>query len=248
MNAMVLAAGKGTRLSTLTQATPKPMLPVAGQPVLAHILAWLRHHGIQQVVINLHHHAAIIRNYFGSGGDFAMDILYSEEPELLGTAGGVKKVEPFFHDPFIVVYGDVLTDFNLCNLIAFHRKHHHCPHATLALDQRSDFLQCGIAELDEQGQVRAFIEKPKGGDVRAPWVNSGIMVLDRALLKMIPADRFWDFGRDALPDWLGRGVSIYGWKMPKENFLIDMGTPEKLAQAHHEFSQRLGIVSSKAGC
>jgi NDP-sugar pyrophosphorylase family protein len=244
MNAMVLAAGKGTRLSALTETIPKPMLPLAGRPVLAHILAWLRRYGVRQVAINLHHHPESIRNYFGSGSDFAMDIIYSEEPVLLGTAGGVKKMEAFFHDPFVVVYGDVLTDFDLNELLAFHRDHDDKPHATLTLDRRSDFLQCGIVELGERGQVKAFIEKPKAGDVRSPWVNSGIMVLDRALLKMIPADCFWDFGRDAFPDWLSRGLSIYGWQMSEGNFLIDMGTPEKLAQADRELIKRFRVKPS----
>lgn len=244
MNAMVLAAGKGTRLSALTETIAKPMLPVAGQPVLAHIFAWLRCYGIRQVAVNLHHHPESIRNYFGSGSDFAMDIIYSEETELLGTAGGVKKMEAFFHDSFIVIYGDVLTDLDLGKLLAFHQGHNDEPHATLTLDRRPDFLQCGIVELEEQGQVTAFIEKPQAGDVRTPWVNSGIMVLDRALLKMIPADCFCDFGRDVLPDWLSRGLSIYGWQMPRENFLIDMGTPEKLAQADREFIKRLSVKPS----
>lgn len=244
MNAMVLAAGKGTRLSALTETIPKPMLPVAGRPVLAHILAWLRRYGVRQVAINLHHRPESIRNYFGSGSDYAMDIIYSEEPELLGTAGGVKKMESFFHDPFIVVYGDVLTDFDLNALLAFHRDRNDKPHATLTLDRRSDFLQCGIVELGERGRVKAFVEKPKAGDVRSPWVNSGITVLDRALLKMIPADCFCDFGRVVFPDWLSRGLSIYGWQMPEENFLIDMGTPDKLAQADREFITRFGLKPS----
>jgi mannose-1-phosphate guanylyltransferase len=241
MNVMVLAAGKGTRLNALTATIPKPMLLVAGQPVLAHIFAWLRHYGIRQVAVNLHHHPESIRNYFGSGSDFAMDIIYSEEPELLGTAGGVKKMESFFHDTFIVIYGDVLTDLDLAELLVFHQAHNDKPHATLVLDRRSDFLQCGIVELDKRGQVTAFIEKPQTGDARSPWVNSGIMVLDRVLLKKIPADCFCDFGRDVFPDWLNRGVLIYGWQMPKENILIDMGTPEKLAQADQEFIKRLRV-------
>lgn len=244
MNAMVLAAGKGTRLGALTGTIPKPMVPVAGQPVLAHILGWLRYYGIRQVVINLHHHPESIRNYFGSGSDLAMDIIYSEEPELLGTAGGVKKMEPFFHDPFIIIYGDVLTDLDLSELVAFHRTRNDQPHATLALDQRSDYLQCGIVALGEQGQVKAFIEKPQATDGRSPWVNAGIMVLDRVLLKMIPADCFCDFGRDVFPEWLSRDVSLYGWQMPTDNYLIDMGTPENLAKADRELSKRLGVKSS----
>lgn len=90
MNAMVLAAGKGTRLNALTQTIPKPMVPMAGRPVLAHILAWLREYDIGQAAINLHHHPEVIQDYFGSGTNVGMDIVYSKEPGLLGTAGGVK--------------------------------------------------------------------------------------------------------------------------------------------------------------
>ena len=121
MKAMILAAGKGTRLQSLTETVPKPMLPVAGRPVLAHIIEWLWRYGIHQVAINLHYHPEVVREYFDDDSWREIEITYSEEPVLLGTAGGVKKMEAFFGDPFLVVYGDVLTDLDLGALLAFHQ-------------------------------------------------------------------------------------------------------------------------------
>jgi NDP-sugar pyrophosphorylase family protein len=238
MNAMVLAAGKGTRLRTLTESLPKPMLPVAGKPVLLHILEWLRRYQIRQVAINLHHRPEVIREYFGNGADFGLELAYSEEPELLGTAGGVKAMAEFFDDPFVVVYGDVLTDLDLGALLAFHRTRTSQPHATLAIDLRPDAAQCGIVATDAEERVREFIEKPLKIDIRSLWVNSGIMVLDRPLLEQIPTGRGCDFGRDVFPAWLRRGVPLFAWRLPEASYLIDMGTPEKLVQANREWPLR----------
>lgn len=236
MNAMILAAGKGTRLYPLTETLPKPMVPVAGRPVLEHIVRWLRRHGVRRIAINLHYLPAAVRGHFGDGSRFGVELLYSEEPELLGTAGGVKRIESFFEDPFLVVYGDVLADFDLGALVAEHRSHAGQPHATLTLDRRPEAAQCGVVELAADGRVAGFVEKPRPEDIRSPWVNSGIMVLDRALLGMIPAGRFSDFGREVLPAWLGAGVPLWGWTLPEGAYLIDMGTPEKYAQAEREWA------------
>jgi mannose-1-phosphate guanylyltransferase len=238
MKAMVLAAGKGTRLHPFTETLPKPMLPVAGRPVIAHIIEWLWRHGIHQIAIHLHYHPEVIREYFKDDSWRGAEITYSEEPELLGTAGGVKKMESFFGDPFLVVYGDVLTDLDLGALCTFHQNHCGAPHATLVLDRREDCAQCGVVEIDKNGRIQDFKEKPPSGGSRSPWVNSGIMILDRALLKAIPAGRFCDFGRNVFPGWLLSGVVLYGWKMPESSYLIDMGTPDKLAQANHDWARR----------
>lgn len=228
---MILAAGKGTRLQPLTDTLPKPMVPVAGRPLLEHTVCWLRDHGVRRVAINLHHFPEVVRGHFGDGSRFGVQIRYSEEPELLGTAGAVKKIEDFFEDPFLVVYGDVLTDLDLTALVAFHAAHAGSPHATLALDQRPDAAQAGIVELDSEGRIRRFVEKPRPGEIQSPWVNSGIMALDRALLASIPAGRFCDFGREVLPAWLAAGIPLYGWGLPAGNLLIDIGTPENYARA-----------------
>ena len=238
MNAMILAAGKGTRLYPLTETLPKPMVPVAGKPVLEHTVRWLSRHGIRRIAINLHHLPDAVRSHFGDGSRFGVELRYSEEPELLGTAGGVKQVEGFFDDPFVVVYGDVLADFDLGALAAFHRSHGGEPHATLTLDRRPDAAACGVVELDANDRILGFVEKPRPEEIRSPWVNSGIMVLDRALLAGIPAGRFSDFGREVLPAWLGEGIPLWGWRLPEGAYLIDMGTPEKYAQAAREWARR----------
>jgi NDP-sugar pyrophosphorylase family protein len=238
MNAMILAAGKGTRLHPVTETVAKPMVPIGGRPVLEHTMRWLRDHGVRRVAVNLHHRPESVRGHFGDGSGFGVEIRYSEEPELLGTAGGVKRMEAFFDDPFLVVYGDVLTDLDLGALAACHRSRGAVAHATLVLDQRADAAQCGVVELDADGRIRRFVEKPPPGEIRSPWVNSGVMVLDRALLARIPAGRFSDFGREVLPAWLADGVPVYGWPLPAGAFLVDVGTPESHARAEREWRRR----------
>lgn len=176
-----------------------------------------------------------MRDHFGDGSRFGVEIRYSDEPELLGTAGGVKRIEGFFEDPFLVVYGDVLTDLDLGALVAFHRSIGTVVHATLALDQRPDAAQGGVVELDADHRIRRFVEKPRPGEIRSPWVNSGVMVLDRALLARIPSERFSDFGREILPAWLAAGVPLYGWPLPAGTFLVDVGTPENYTRAEREW-------------
>lgn len=238
MNAMVLAAGKGTRLYPVTETLAKPMVPIAGRPLLEHTIGWLRAHGIRRVAINLHHRPESVRGHFGDGSRFGVEIRYSEEPELLGTAGGVKRMEAFFDDPFLVVYGDVLTDLDLGALLAAHRSAGRVPHATLAVDQRPDTTQGGVVELDADNRIRRFVEKPRPGELSSPWVNSGVMVLDRALLARIPAGRFSDFGREVLPAWLLDDVPLYGWPLPPGTFLLDVGTPGSYAHAQRTWPHR----------
>src|SRR5438067_95424 len=118
VRAMVMAAGAGTRLRPLTFAVPKPMVPVANRPVLEYTIENLRRHGIQEIVMNLHSHPGMIRDHFKDGSAWGIKIHYSPEPKLLGTAGGVKKVEPFLkHGTFLVMSGDGLTDVNLTGLL-----------------------------------------------------------------------------------------------------------------------------------
>src|SRR5712691_3290096 len=120
---MILAAGEGTRLRPLTFDRPKPMLPVAGRPLLEHTVAWLLHYGITHVAMNLHHRGDVVMDYFGDGSRLGTAIVYSREETLLGTAGAVKRLEWFFTDgPFLVVYGDVVTDLDPIALLERHQR------------------------------------------------------------------------------------------------------------------------------
>ena len=121
--AMILAAGGGTRLHPLTFAAAKPMAPVLNRPVMEHILARLRRHGVTDVIANLHHYGEQVASYFGDGERFGVSLRYSREQELLGTAGGVKHVAGFFRgETFFVIGGDDLADFDLGAMLAFHRR------------------------------------------------------------------------------------------------------------------------------
>ena len=124
MRAMVLCAGLGTRLGELTRQTPKALLPLHGRPILEYILANLRRHGFDEIAINLHTMPETIRGHFGDGAKFEVKLTYSHESVLLGTAGGVKKMEHFFRDggPFLVHYGDILTDQDFTAMMRFHRE------------------------------------------------------------------------------------------------------------------------------
>src|SRR5512146_2599604 len=156
MKAMILAAGEGTRLRPLTDKLPKPMMPLGNKPLLGYTLALLAQHNIRDVAINLHHCPETVRDYFGDGSAWNVRITYSFEPELLGTAGAVKKLEAFWNEAFLVVYGDNLTDCDLTRLVAFHRAQGGL--ATLALFWRDDVQHSGVVALDEHDRITRFVE------------------------------------------------------------------------------------------
>src|SRR5262245_43546937 len=187
MKAMILAAGEGTRLRPMTLDRPKPMLPLSGRPVLEHTLAWLRHHGIRQVAINVHYQPDKIMDHFKDGIRFGMELTYSVEARLLGTAGAVKRLADYFSDaPFVVVYGDVITDLELSNLVAFHAERPLHPAITLSLYRVANPTECGIADLDREGRLCAFVEKPRPGEVFSDLASAGVLVVDPAMVATIP--------------------------------------------------------------
>src|SRR3954447_19998617 len=124
IRALLLAAGEGQRLRPLTLQMPKPMVPVGGRPILAHLVGLLRRHDITEIAINLHYQPEAIVNYFGDGAEFGVTLTYSYEEQLLGSAGAARALRPFLTDTFVVLYGDVLTNVNLTSLVACHRESH----------------------------------------------------------------------------------------------------------------------------
>lgn len=211
MRAMIMAAGKGTRLRPITDLVPKPMAPIANRPALHHILQLLRRHDIREVVINLHHLPDAITGYFGDGAGLGMKIEYSFEPELLGTAGGVKNNEAFFgDDTFLVMSGDALTDFDLSGLIAAHRGRGSI--ATLAVTEVADPSQFGVVVTDDDDRVLGFQEKPSREEARSLLCNCGIYVFEPGIFAHILEGRFDDFGRRVFPDLLDRCVPFHVWR------------------------------------
>ncbi len=240
MKALILAAGEGTRLRPLTLVKPKPMLPVAGQPLIEHIITWLRSYGVEQIVINLHYKPETITSYFGDGHSWGVKIIYSYEDPILGTAGAAKKLQDFLDQSFLVVYGDVLTDLDLKALVAFHRiQIAACasPFLTMALYCVPNPTEVGLVELSspDGGLVTRFLEKPRPEEVFTNLANAGVLVVEPGILDHIPSGVFYDFGHDLLPKLLEEGMSMYGWPVPNNTYLIDIGSPEKYERVQKEW-------------
>jgi len=229
--AMVLAAGEGRRLHPLTQTCPKPMLPLGGRPVLQYGLEMLRSCGVQEVAINLHHLPQMITEYFSSGRWLGVNITYSYEESLLGSAGAVRKLAAFFQEPFFVLYGDVLFDIDLQQVVCFHREAGGL--MTLVVHQAEDPTTCGVVEMDRTGRVLRFEEKPPVPF--SPWCNSGLYIMEPEVVGHIPPNCFYDFGKDLIPHLLSLGLPVYGY--PVKSLVIDIGSPEAYQRAREVFSK-----------
>ncbi len=210
MKAMVMAAGLGTRLRPLTDFLPKPMMPVANRPVLHHLLNLLRRHDVTDVGINLHAFPEMIQRYFGDGSALGMSILWSHEPELLGTAGGTKKLQDHWGDEAILITsGDGLHDVDITALLGHHQRTGAL--ATLTVKPVSDPSSYGVVILDRDTRVRGFQEKPRRDEARSDLANCGIYVIEPELLERIPPDTFYDFGEDVWPNLVAAGEEVYAY-------------------------------------
>ncbi len=243
--AFVLAAGEGSRLRPLTLNMPKPMLPIDGKPLLEHTVQWLRRYGIKDIAVNLHHCPDVIVNYFGSGEPLDVELAYSYEDTVLGTAGGVRKMRDFIGDsPLVIVYGDVLTDINLHDLLAFHRQvttRDSAAAVTLSLYHVSNPTEVGLVDLDSDGRILRFVEKPKREEVFTDLANAGILVVEPWVIDMIPPGIVFDFGRDLFPMLLEKGVSMYGWVAPADTFIMDIGSHAAYDRAQQDWPAHLRV-------
>ena len=228
MKGMILAAGEGKRLRPLTNYLPKPMLPLAGRPLLEHIITHLRDCGVTDLALNLYHLPTMVMDYFGDGRRWGVRLRYSVEDHLLGSAGGVKRLQSFLDDTFLVYYGDVFTQADLRPMIALHR--HSGAVATMGLYRVPDPWNRGIVQLDNSQNIVRFVEKPARDEVFSDLANAGIYILEPTVLDRVPAEQMWDFGHDVFPQLLSDGVQVTGYVI--KDLLIDIGLPEKYKQAN----------------
>jgi NDP-sugar pyrophosphorylase family protein len=229
MRAMVLAAGLGTRLGELTREVPKGMLELQGRPLLEYIISHLQRHGFDELVLNLHFCPEMVRSHFDDGQRWDVSIAWSYEPELLGTAGGVKRMESFLRegDAFLIHYGDILTDQDFTAMLRFHRERKAL--ATLLLHRRN--LSNSVVELDEEGRIISFLERPseqERGEVKSDWVNSGICICAPQFLDTIPVGITCDLPRDIFPKLVSSG-RLFGFPLSGYRCAID--SPQRLAEA-----------------
>jgi NDP-sugar pyrophosphorylase family protein len=229
MKAMVLAAGEGTRLRPLTLALPKPMVPVVNTPLLVRTLRLLAAQGVRDVAVNLFHRSETIRDALGDGEALDVRLCYSDETTLMGTAGGVKRMERFLDQPFLVLYGDNLYHTDLAPLIALHRERRAL--ATIATFTAPDPSACGLVVTDEAGRVTRFQEKPPPAEVFTDQANAGVYVLEPEVLQLIPEATTHDFGKDVFPALLAAHPGRM-FAQPLDGYVQDTGTVSAYQQAN----------------
>jgi mannose-1-phosphate guanylyltransferase/phosphomannomutase len=207
--------------------------------LLDYTLSWLRDEGIADIAVNLHYRPEVIVNYFGNGADRGLRLYYSREETILGTAGAARRIKDWVDgSPLLVVYGDVLTDLDLRAFVAAHLdnvRRDPTTAVTLSLYHVPNPTEVGLVGMDATGKVERFVEKPKPEEVFTDLANAGVLMLQPEVLDLIPADTFCDFGLHVFPMLLAAGMSIYGWVVPADAYVLDIGSPEKYAQANREW-------------
>lgn len=227
MIAVIMAGGEGSRLRPLTCDRPKPLVPICNRPVMGYILDLLVEHGFQEVFITLGYRPAPLSRYFGDRYR-GMRLRYVVEESPLGTAGSVAALRENLTEPFLVVSGDALTDFDLTALVDWHRQQGAV--ATLALARKENPLEYGVVMTDRQGRIRRFLEKPGWGEVFSDTVNTGIYVLDPRILTGVPAGRSYDFSQHLFPALLRMEAPLYAQVM--DGYWCDIGDPKAYVQAN----------------
>ena len=231
-----MAGGEGTRLRPMTANQPKPLLPVVNRPIMEHVLRLLRRHGLTETVVTVQFLAALVRNYFGDGDELGMALTYATEETPLGTAGSVKNAETALRDDaFLVISGDALTDLDLTDMVAFHRRRGAL--VTVGLKRMPNPLEFGIVITDEDGRIDRFLEKPTWGQVFSDTVNTGIYVMEPAIFDHIPAGVSVDFSADVFPKLLAEGAPLYGWIA--DGYWEDVGTHESYIRVQGDVLNRL---------
>ena len=228
MKAIIMAGGEGTRLKPLTCDCPKPMIKLMNRPVMEYSLALLKRHGITRVAATLGYLPDAIRDHFGAGDDFGVELHYTVESAPLGTAGGVKQAERFLDETFVVLSGDGITDLDLTRAIAWHREKNAL--ATLVLKRTDNPLDYGVVLTHPDGRVRSFYEKPGWSDMVSDTVNTGIYILEPEVLERVPEGRACDFGQELFPELVRLGLPVYGYVM--DGYWCDIGDVRAYLQAH----------------
>ena len=236
MRAVVLVGGFGTRLRPLTNSVPKPMLPVGHVPIIERLVANLANGGVTEVVFALGFKPEPFIAAFPDGTCAGVRLTYAVEPEPLDTAGAIRFAAQFagIDDTFVVANGDVLTDLDIAALVDFHRAHH--AEITLHLTPVDDPSSFGVADRDEAGLVRRFIEKPPPGTSPSNLINAGTYVFEPSVIDRIPDGRKVSVEREVFPAVAADGRL---WSMPTDDYWIDTGQPDLYLQAN------LDVISTR---
>jgi len=233
MKAMILAAGKGTRVRPITHTIPKPMIPILQKPVMEFLLELLKEHGFTEIMVNVSHLAEEIENYFRDGQRFGVEIAYSFEGRIqdgqligdaLGSAGGLKKIQnfqSFFDETFVVLCGDALVDLDLTEAVRRHREKGAMASLITKRVPRDQVSSYGVVVTDADGRVRSFQEKPAVDEAASNMINTGIYIFEPEVLNCVPSGQAFDIGSDLFPKLVAAGAAFYA--LPMEFEWVDIG-------------------------
>ena len=233
MKAMILAAGKGTRVRPITYTIPKPLIPILQKPVMEFLLELLRRHGCDQVVVNVSHLANEIESYFRDGQRFGVQIAYSFEGrivdgqlvgEALGSAGGMRRIHdfyPFFDDTFVVLCGDALIDLDLTAAVKWHKEKGAIATIVTKSVPLEQVPSYGVVVTDETGRVKAFQEKPSVEEALSTNINTGIYIFEPEVLDYIPSGQEYDIGGELFPKLVEMNAPFYA--VPMDFEWVDIG-------------------------
>lgn len=225
MKAMILAAGKGTRVRPITYRIPKPMIPILQKPVMEFLLELLRQHGFDQIMVNVSHLANEIENYFRDGQRFGVEIAYSFEGrivdgalvgEAIGSAGGMRRIQdfsPFFDDTFVVLCGDALIDLDLTKAVKWHKAKGAIATVVMQSVPIKEVPSYGVVVTDESDRVKAFQEKPSVEEALSTNINTGIYIFEPEVLKYVPSGQEYDIGSQLFPKLVEINAPFYGLVM-----------------------------------
>jgi mannose-1-phosphate guanylyltransferase/phosphomannomutase len=228
MKAVIMSGGFGTRLRPLTCNIPKPMVPMMNKPMMQHIVDLLKKHGITDIVSTLFYQPDIITKHFGDGSKFGINMQYRKAEADYGTAGSVRNAADFLDERFIIISGDVLTDFDLTAAIKFHEEKQ--AKATLVLTRATNPLAFGVVITDNSGKITRFLEKPSWGEVFSDTINTGIYIIEPEVLKLIPYQKEFDFSKNLFPAMLEQDMGLYGYIA--EGYWRDVGNLNEYQEAH----------------
>lgn len=235
MKAMILAAGKGTRVRPLTYDLPKPMIPILGKPVMAYLVEHLARYGITEIMVNVSYLHEKIEEYFGEGHQFGVQIGYSFEgytnndgevvPEALGSAGGIKKIQEFggfFDETTIVLCGDAIIDLDIKSALFEHRRKGALASVITREVPWDKVPSYGVVVTDGDGRITAFQEKPSEAEALSNFASTGIYIFEPEVIDLIPTDRAFDIGSELFPLLAEKGLPFYA-QQRKFNW-IDIGS------------------------
>jgi NDP-sugar pyrophosphorylase family protein len=231
VKAVVLVGGEGTRLRPLTLSAPKQMLPIVGVAMIERVLGHLGRHGIDEAVLSLGYRPEAFRDAYPDGVAAGVRLTYAQEPEPLDTAGAIRFAAEHagVDETFVVVNGDVLTDFDLSALVAFHRSHQ--SEGTIYLSPVADPSAFGVVPTDDEGRVVAFVEKPPRGEAPTNLINAGTYVFEPSVLARVPAGQRVSVERETFPAMV-RDQVLYA--LADQSYWLDTGTPSAYLQAHRD--------------